>query len=92
MLHCICEANANNFKNQQITKNFSISLSKFYQNCRLNNINKFNKSKKFYIFKNLSTLRKQIYKINNANYLRSIECFKCYKKKHYKTKYFNKHK
>ena len=37
-------------------------------------------------------LRKQIYKINNTNYLKDIEYFKYYKKKYYKTNYFNKYK
>jgi len=32
ILICICEANASNFKNQQITKSFNIFLDKFYQN------------------------------------------------------------
>jgi len=37
-------------------------------------------------------LRKQVYEINNANYLKSIKCFKYYKKKYYKIEYLNKHK
>jgi len=92
ILNCICKVDANNFKNQQIIKSFNISLDKSYQNRRLNNINKIIKSKKFYTLKNLLTLRKQVYKINNANYLNCIEYFKCYKKRYYKTKYLNKYK
>jgi len=92
MLNCTCEANANNFSDQQITKDSNLFLSKFYQNCRSNKINKSIKSEKFYIFKDSSTLRKQIYEINNANYLSYIKYFEYYKKKYYKIKYFNKYK
>ena len=92
MLNRICKASLSNFDNQQITKNSNISLNKSYQNRYLNKIDKFIKSEKFYISKNLSTSRKRIYEINNANYLSRIECFKCYKKKYYKTKCLNKHK
>ena len=92
MLNCTRKANLSNFNNQQVTKDFNVSLDKSYQNCRLNKIDKFIKNKKLYISKDLSTLHKRIYEINNANYLSRIKCFKYYKKRYYKNKCFNKHK
>ncbi len=91
-LNRIREVDLRSFDNQRITKDSNVSLNKFYQDCRLNKIDKFIKNEKLYIFKDLSTSRKQVYEINDANYLSCIECFKCHKKKHYKNKYFNKHK
>ncbi len=37
-------------------------------------------------------LRKRIYEINNANYLKNVKRFEYYKKKYYKLNYFNKYK
>ncbi len=75
-----------------MTKDFNVSLDKFYEDCRSNKVNKFIKDKKLYTFKNLSTSHKRVYEISNAKYLSRIKCFKCYKKRHYKMKCFNKHK
>ncbi len=75
-----------------MTKNFNVFLSKSYENCRSNKIDKFIRNEKLYTFKDLSTLRKRIYEISNAKYLSRIKCFKCHEKKHYKMKCLNKYK
>jgi hypothetical protein len=91
-LNRIRKIDLSSFDNQQVTKDSNVSLSKSYENCRLDKINKFIKNKKLYILKNLSTLRKRIYKISDAKYLSRIKCFEYHEKKHYKTKCLNKHK
>ncbi len=91
-LNRIREVDLSSFDDQQVTKDSSASLGKSYQACRLNKIDKFIKSEKLYISKDLSTSRKQVYEINDANYLSRIECFECHKKKHYKNECLNKHK
>jgi len=88
-LNCTRKIDANSFENQQITKNSDTFSDKSNQNCCSDNINKFIRNKKYSIFKNLSILRKQIYKISNANYLSRIKYFEYYKKRYYKKKYFN---
>jgi len=91
-LNRIRKANLSSFNDQRITKDSNVSLNKFYQDCRLNKINKFIRNEKLYTSKDLSTSHKQFYEINNTNYLSRIECFKCHEKKHYKNECFNKYK
>jgi len=91
-LNRIRKVDSSSFDNQQVTKIFNVSLDKSHENCRLDKINKFIKSKKLYISKDLSTSRKRVYEISDAKYLSRIKCFKCHEKKHYKTKCLNKHK
>jgi len=91
-LNRIRKVDLSSFDNQQVTKDFNISLDKFYEDRRSNKIDKFIRDKKFYIFKDSSTSRKRVYKINDAKYLSRIKCFKYHEKRHYKTKCLNKHK
>jgi len=83
------ETDASSFENQQITKSSNVSLGKSNQNRRSNNVDKFIKSEKHFIFKDLSTSRKRVYEISNANYLSRVKYFECYKKRHYKKKCLN---
>jgi len=76
------KASASNFNDQRNTKDSSISLSKSYQDRHSNKVEKFIKDEKLYISKELSTSRKRIYEINDANYLSRIECYECYEKRH----------
>jgi len=86
------ETDANSFENQRVTKSSDIFSDRSNQNCCSNNIDKFIRNKKYSIFKDLSTLRKQIYEISNVNYLSRVEYFEYYKKRYYKKKCFNQHK
>jgi len=85
-------ADASSFENQRVTKSSDIFSDRSNQNRRSDNIDKFIRNKKYSIFKNLSTSRKRIYKISNADYLSRVEYFEYYKKRYYKKKCFNQHK